>query len=150
MFRWLAKAGNIDANEMARTFNCGIGLVMIASPKDHADEVTKILLTKAGRTFRIGTFEKIHFSKARCVAKHRNQRVAVLKGSGVIPENFLFGSPLRDERKFVGNPIWFLREGMRQKKTNGIHSTIIFSPLKRTGAAKKNVLEWQLRTLGNP
>jgi phosphoribosylformylglycinamidine cyclo-ligase len=57
VFRWLAKAGNIDANEMARTFNCGIGLVMIVAA-DHIDEVTKIL-TKAGeKTFRMGAVEK--------------------------------------------------------------------------------------------
>ena len=29
VFQWLAKAGKIDQKEMARTFNCGIGLSLI-------------------------------------------------------------------------------------------------------------------------
>ncbi len=34
VFRWLMKNGNIDAAEMHRTFNCGIGMVVIVSPAD--------------------------------------------------------------------------------------------------------------------
>ncbi len=29
IFGWLAKAGNMDAGDMARTFNCGIGMVVV-------------------------------------------------------------------------------------------------------------------------
>ena len=29
VFKWLAQKGNIDPHEMARTFNCGIGLIVI-------------------------------------------------------------------------------------------------------------------------
>lgn len=42
VFNWLAKTGGIKASEMARTFNCGIGMVIIASP-DHAAEIIEIL-----------------------------------------------------------------------------------------------------------
>ena len=56
VFHWLAKAGNIDANEMARTFNCGIGMAVIVAA-DKADSATEIL-TKAGeKVFRIGVVE---------------------------------------------------------------------------------------------
>jgi len=33
VFRWLAQTGNITENEMLRTFNCGIGFVVIAEAK---------------------------------------------------------------------------------------------------------------------
>ncbi len=42
VFPWLAKAGGIAPSEMARTFNCGIGMVLIASP-DHAADIQEIL-----------------------------------------------------------------------------------------------------------
>ena len=38
VFKWLKKAGNIDAREMARTFNCGIGMVAVVS-EDVCDAV---------------------------------------------------------------------------------------------------------------
>jgi len=56
VFHWLAKAGGIDAQEMARTFNCGIGLVVIVA-REHADAVTKILTDAGETTFRIGELE---------------------------------------------------------------------------------------------
>jgi phosphoribosylformylglycinamidine cyclo-ligase len=36
VFKWLAREGGIAQNEMLRTFNCGIGMIVIASPKDAA------------------------------------------------------------------------------------------------------------------
>ena len=36
MFQWLAHVGGIAQNEMARTFNCGIGMIVIAAAKDAA------------------------------------------------------------------------------------------------------------------
>ncbi len=46
VFGWLAKAGNLDDTEMLRTFNCGIGMVVIAE-KARAGEVIAAL-TEAG------------------------------------------------------------------------------------------------------
>jgi phosphoribosylformylglycinamidine cyclo-ligase len=34
VFKWLASEGNIAQDEMLRTFNCGIGMIVIAAPKD--------------------------------------------------------------------------------------------------------------------
>jgi phosphoribosylformylglycinamidine cyclo-ligase len=34
IFRWLQQQGNIDNTEMVRTFNCGIGMVVIVSPEN--------------------------------------------------------------------------------------------------------------------
>jgi len=36
VFKWLASEGNIAESEMLRTFNCGIGMIVIAAPKDAA------------------------------------------------------------------------------------------------------------------
>ncbi|KAJ2562360.1 Bifunctional purine biosynthetic protein ade1 [Coemansia sp. RSA 1822] len=39
VFRWIKRAGNIAADEMARTFNCGIGMVLVVAPGDVRDVV---------------------------------------------------------------------------------------------------------------
>jgi phosphoribosylformylglycinamidine cyclo-ligase len=46
VFAWLAKAGRLDAAEMLRTFNCGIGMIVVAD-KTGADAVLASL-TQAG------------------------------------------------------------------------------------------------------
>ncbi|MBU1325221.1 MAG: phosphoribosylformylglycinamidine cyclo-ligase [Alphaproteobacteria bacterium] len=48
VFRWLAETGGIDAHEMRRTFNCGVGFILIVGP-EHAEEVLAGLL-EAGET----------------------------------------------------------------------------------------------------
>jgi phosphoribosylformylglycinamidine cyclo-ligase len=53
VFRWLQRAGNVASAEMARTYNCGIGMAIIVAPGD-ADRVAAAL-TAAGETVhRIG------------------------------------------------------------------------------------------------
>jgi phosphoribosylformylglycinamidine cyclo-ligase len=34
VFKWLAAEGDIAQNEMLRTFNCGIGMIVVVAPKD--------------------------------------------------------------------------------------------------------------------
>jgi phosphoribosylformylglycinamidine cyclo-ligase len=46
VFKWLASEGGIAQNEMLRTFNCGIGMIVIAAPKDAA--AVAQAFTKAG------------------------------------------------------------------------------------------------------
>ncbi len=54
IFKWLQEKGNIDATEMYRTFNCGIGMVVCVAAED-ADRATQIL-SEAGETVvNIGT-----------------------------------------------------------------------------------------------
>ena len=48
VFQWLASEGGIAESEMLRTFNCGIGMIVIASP-EKADAVVKAF-TRAGET----------------------------------------------------------------------------------------------------
>ena len=51
VFNWLATVGGIAQNEMLRTFNCGIGMIVIAAPKD-ADAVMRAF-TQAGETAEV-------------------------------------------------------------------------------------------------
>ncbi|KAJ1655240.1 hypothetical protein IWQ61_004975 [Dispira simplex] len=44
VFRWLKRLGDITADEMARTFNCGVGLVLVVSP-EVAEQVVQLLNT---------------------------------------------------------------------------------------------------------
>ncbi|MFN7157371.1 MAG: AIR synthase-related protein, partial [Erythrobacter cryptus] len=46
--------GNIEPEEMARTFNCGIGMVLAVS-EAKVDEVTKRLAAAGETVWRIGT-----------------------------------------------------------------------------------------------
>src|SRR5207237_918391 len=54
VFAWLATAGRVDRVELARTFNCGVGMVLIVG----ADDATRLtgVLADAGETvLRLGT-----------------------------------------------------------------------------------------------
>jgi phosphoribosylformylglycinamidine cyclo-ligase len=42
VFKWLAKAGGVAEKEMLRTFNCGIGMIVVVDPRG-ADKVARIL-----------------------------------------------------------------------------------------------------------
>ena len=48
VFRWLQDRGNIEESEMLRTFNCGIGMVLIVA-EDQVETVSQAL-TDAGET----------------------------------------------------------------------------------------------------
>jgi phosphoribosylformylglycinamidine cyclo-ligase len=53
VFRWLARAGNIAEQEMLRTFNCGIGFVVIAGVT-HAQAVTAAFANAGETMLRLG------------------------------------------------------------------------------------------------
>ncbi|MEQ8333938.1 phosphoribosylformylglycinamidine cyclo-ligase [Nisaea sp.] len=53
VFKWLAETGGVPAEELARTFNCGIGMTLTVSA-DRADAVTEILAEAGEIVFRIG------------------------------------------------------------------------------------------------
>jgi phosphoribosylformylglycinamidine cyclo-ligase len=48
VFRWLMEAGEVAPAEMLRTFNCGVGLVLVVPPAAEAD--VRAALTRAGET----------------------------------------------------------------------------------------------------
>ncbi len=53
LFKWLQSQGNITDIEMFRTFNCGIGMVVIVSASD-AEAATKLLQAEGEQVWRIG------------------------------------------------------------------------------------------------
>jgi len=56
LFQWLQHAGNVEAQEMYRVFNCGIGMVVIVAKEDA--EMAAAQLRASGETvFDLGTIE---------------------------------------------------------------------------------------------
>ena len=56
VFDWLQEQGNIEASEMYRTFNCGVGMVVVVSAEDE-QKATDILQQQGETVFRLGTID---------------------------------------------------------------------------------------------
>jgi phosphoribosylformylglycinamidine cyclo-ligase len=52
LFRWLQKSGGVPAEDMMRTFNMGIGLIIITT-RDHAEPLIEELAARGGRDARV-------------------------------------------------------------------------------------------------
>ena len=65
LMAFLQAQGNIEPEEMARTFNCGIGMAIVVS-KDDASEVRQALEDTGETLFEIGRIE--HGAKGCTVA----------------------------------------------------------------------------------
>ncbi|WP_165007927.1 phosphoribosylformylglycinamidine cyclo-ligase [Neisseria yangbaofengii] len=53
LFQWLQQAGNVETQEMYRTFNCGIGMVVIVAKED-AEAVAAFLREQGETVYRLG------------------------------------------------------------------------------------------------
>lgn len=53
LFQWLQQAGQVDSQEMYRTFNCGIGMVLVVNSADAA-EVQQFLQQQGETVYEIG------------------------------------------------------------------------------------------------
>lgn len=53
LFAWLQQQGQVDAQEMYRTFNCGIGMVVVVAAA-HADAASELLTAEGETVYRIG------------------------------------------------------------------------------------------------
>ena len=53
LFQWLQQAGNVAPQEMYRTFNCGIGMVLIVAP-EIASAITQCLVEQGETVYRLG------------------------------------------------------------------------------------------------
>jgi phosphoribosylformylglycinamidine cyclo-ligase len=53
VFEWIADAGNVPSEEMQRTFNLGIGMVLIVHP-DSVDQATEVLREHGESIYEIG------------------------------------------------------------------------------------------------
>ena len=58
VFNWLQKSGNIEANEMYRTFNCGVGMVVIVANED-ADAAIDLFNQNGETAWKLGQIEKL-------------------------------------------------------------------------------------------
>ena len=56
LFRWLARAGNVERQEMYRTFNCGIGMV-VCVPQADCDRAIAFLQEQGETVWRLGKVE---------------------------------------------------------------------------------------------
>ncbi|XP_058126402.1 trifunctional purine biosynthetic protein adenosine-3 isoform X1 [Anopheles ziemanni] len=95
IFGWLARAGNVTAEEMLRTFNCGIGMMLVV-PTEHRDTVLerlepfggRMLGTIVRRTDPLGGRVIVHgfeetLQQAKVTCTLPKKRIAVLiSGSG--------------------------------------------------------------------
>ena len=57
VFAWLQSVGNVAEREMLRTFNCGIGMILVVSPK-HAKATAASLKRSGEKVFTLGTIRK--------------------------------------------------------------------------------------------
>lgn len=57
VFRWLREAGRIGADDMARTFNCGIGMALVCTPAQQS-AIQAFLESQGETVFSIGTIEE--------------------------------------------------------------------------------------------
>ncbi|HQR51940.1 MAG TPA: phosphoribosylformylglycinamidine cyclo-ligase [Burkholderiales bacterium] len=66
LFQWLREAGNVAAAEMHRTFNCGIGFVLVVDAAD-AETAAEILRTQGEAVFRLGQIRARHGDEPQTV-----------------------------------------------------------------------------------
>jgi len=69
VFRWLQNSGRIDTSEMLRTFNCGIGMVILAS-EDSADDICRKLTSSGEVVYRLGNVVEHVKSESRVSYMH--------------------------------------------------------------------------------
>ncbi|WP_132958664.1 phosphoribosylformylglycinamidine cyclo-ligase [Rhizobium sp. BK251] len=53
VFSWLAKTGGVEAKEMLRTFNCGVGMIAVVA-SENVEAVTKALEAEGEKIIRLG------------------------------------------------------------------------------------------------
>ncbi|MFZ5780972.1 MAG: phosphoribosylformylglycinamidine cyclo-ligase [Pseudomonadota bacterium] len=69
LFQWLRDVGNVPTDDMLRTFNCGLGMVLIVARAD-AGAVTRVL-TEAGESVaEVGMVESAPEGEADCIVDH--------------------------------------------------------------------------------
>jgi len=56
VFRWLQEGGNVEEMEMYRTFNCGLGMVLVLAPED-VEKSLRLLASHGEQPFIIGHVE---------------------------------------------------------------------------------------------
>ncbi len=66
VFGWLRAEGNVPTDDMLRTFNCGLGMIVVLARED-AGRVSQALTTAGETVCEIGIIEKAPTNEADCV-----------------------------------------------------------------------------------
>jgi len=64
IFRYLARIGKIETEELLRTFNMGVGMILVVPPKN-VKKVESELKRRRERFYRIGRIESAPAGKPR-------------------------------------------------------------------------------------
>lgn len=65
----MMRAGGVEAKEMARTFNCGIGMIVVVAP-ERVEEVTKMLKESGdSKVYQIGEVNDVEGCEMRNLDK---------------------------------------------------------------------------------
>jgi phosphoribosylformylglycinamidine cyclo-ligase len=74
VFGWLQQAGRLDDAEMLRTFNCGIGMILVVA-KNAADTVVELLKKDGEHPVRMGEIEPARGIKSQAKGKGEAEAV---------------------------------------------------------------------------
>ena len=66
VFRWLRDVGQVPTDDMLRTFNCGLGMVVVVAAAD-AERVSAALVAQGEIVHRVGIIEQAPTTEADCV-----------------------------------------------------------------------------------
>jgi phosphoribosylformylglycinamidine cyclo-ligase len=69
VFGWLRGVGSVPTDDMLRTFNCGLGMVVVIG-KDDAARVAETLAREGETVSKIGVIERGPTDEADCVIEH--------------------------------------------------------------------------------
>ncbi|MFV2003849.1 MAG: phosphoribosylformylglycinamidine cyclo-ligase [Gammaproteobacteria bacterium] len=72
VFQWLQENGNVETNEMHRTFNCGVGMVLITDADD-ADTIISTLNQSGENAWRLGHIEMGNVQAGNVQASDKEQ-----------------------------------------------------------------------------
>ena len=125
VFGWLAAAGNISDAEMLKTFNCGIGMVLIAAKNDTPGVLAAL---RAGGESPLTIGEVIPGGGARSDAKGRGETWAVSYAERLALRKVKLGPQVR---RLAELPTLFCCQWTRPKLAIDYKSAASSQPLKR-------------------
>jgi phosphoribosylformylglycinamidine cyclo-ligase len=69
VFGWLHGVGQVPTDDMLRTFNCGLGMIVVVAQADAA-AVAKVLTDAGESVHEVGAIERAPTDEADCVIDH--------------------------------------------------------------------------------
>ena len=66
IFGWLQRAGNVPTDDMLRTFNCGLGMIVVVDKSD-VGKVAGALVAAGEAVREVGVIERAPTAEADCL-----------------------------------------------------------------------------------